>query len=113
MSDPSSFATGISVRRIWTTDHRRARLISYAVRGFTVGHDPDARTPRWVIERLRVGTLNGGVERTDDFRPDPDLLPGRRAELVDYVGSGFDRGHMAAAGNLTWSLQAMVESFYL
>ena len=81
--------------------------------GFAVGHDPDARTPRWVIERLRVGALNGGVERTDDFRPDPDLLPGRRAELVDYVGSGFDRGHMAAAGNLTWSLQAMVESFYL
>ena len=81
--------------------------------GFAVGHDPDARAPRWVIERLRVGTLDGGVERTDDFRADPDLKPGRRAELSDYVGSGYDRGHMAAAGNLTWSLQAMVESFYL
>lgn len=81
--------------------------------GFAVGHDPDTRTPRWVIERLRVGALYGGIERTDDFRPDPDLRPGRRAELSDYVGSGYDRGHMAAAGNLTWSLQAMVESFYL
>ena len=91
-----------------------SRQVDFLCRtGFAVGHDPDARTPRWVIERLRVGTLNGGIERTDDFRADPDLLQGRRAELQDYVGSGYDRGHMAAAGNLTWSLQAMVESFYL
>ncbi|MBM4192732.1 MAG: DNA/RNA non-specific endonuclease [Gammaproteobacteria bacterium] len=91
-----------------------SREIDFLCRtGFAIGHDPEARTPRWVIERLRVGTLNGGVERTDDFRADPDLRPGRRAELSDYAGSGYDRGHMAAAGNVTWSLQAMVESFYL
>jgi endonuclease G len=81
--------------------------------GFAVGHDPTTRTPAWVIERLGLASLNGGVERTDNFRADPDLSPGRRAELEDYVGSGFDRGHMAAAGNLTWSNQAMAESFYL
>jgi len=81
--------------------------------GFAIGHDPTTRTPAWVIERLGLASLNGGVERTDNFRADPDLSPGRRAELEDYAGSGFDRGHMAAAGNLTWSNQAMVESFYL
>ena len=81
--------------------------------GFAVGHNPEARTPAWVIERLGISSINGGVERTDNFRADPDLLVGRRAELEDYVGSGFDRGHMAPAGDLTWSLQAMTESFYL
>jgi len=81
--------------------------------GFAVGHDPRARTPVWVIERIGLSSLNGGVERTDNFRADPDLLPGRRSELDDYAGSGYDRGHMAPAGNLTWSNQAMVESFYL
>lgn len=81
--------------------------------GFAIGHDPRTRTPLWVIERIGLGSLNGGVERTDNFRADPDLLPGRRAELEDYSGSGYDRGHMAPAGNLTWSNQAMVESFYL
>ena len=81
--------------------------------GFAVGHDPEARTPAWVIERLGMSSINGGIERTDNFRADPDLLLGRRAELEDYVGSGFDRGHMAPAGDLTWSLQAMTESFYL
>ena len=81
--------------------------------GFAIGHDPQARTPSWVIERLGVSSLNGGIERTDNFRADPDLMVGRRAELEDYAGSGFDRGHMAPAGDLTWSLQAMSESFYL
>jgi endonuclease G len=81
--------------------------------GFAVGHNPEARTPAWVIERLGISSINGGIERTDNFRADPDLLLGRRAELEDYVGSGFDRGHMAPAGDLTWSLQAMTESFYL
>lgn len=81
--------------------------------GFALGHDPQARIPLWVIERLGLASLNGGVQRTDNFRADPDLVPGRRAELEDYAGSGYDRGHMAAAGNLTWSNQAMVESFYL
>lgn len=81
--------------------------------GFAVGHDPRARTPAWVIERLGLSSLNGVVSRTDNFRADPDLAPGRRAELDDYSGSGYDRGHMAAAGNLTWSNQAMTESFYL
>jgi endonuclease G len=81
--------------------------------GFAVGHNPEARTPAWVIERLGISSINGGIERTDNFRADPDLLVGRRAELDDYVGSGFDRGHMAPAGDLTWSLQAMTESFYL
>lgn len=80
---------------------------------FAIGHDADARTPAWVIERLTLGGSFGGVERTEDFKPDPDLLPGRRAELRDYVGSGFDRGHMAPAADMTFSNQAMSESFYL
>jgi len=81
--------------------------------GMAVGHNPSSRTPAWVIERLGISSLNGGVLRTDNFRADPDLAPGRRAELADYVGSGFDRGHMAPAADFTWSNQAMSESFYL
>ena len=32
---------------------------------------------------------------SNDFRPDPDLEIGRRAELKDYKRSNYDRGHMA------------------
>ncbi len=80
---------------------------------FAIGHSSKARIPLWVIERLSLSSLFGGVERSDNFRADPDLPMGQRAELSDYVGSGYDRGHMAPAGDMTWSNQAMTESFYL
>lgn len=36
-----------------------------------------------------------------------------RATNADYKGSGFDRGHLAAAGNHKWSQKAMEDTFYL
>jgi endonuclease G len=66
-----------------------------------------------VIERLTLGNFVGPAQRKDNFRADPDLAKGRRAELNDYSGSGLDRGHMAAAANMVFSQRAMDESFYL
>jgi len=57
--------------------------------------------------------LTGGkYERTDNFREDPLVNTGS-ATLNDYKGSGYDRGHLAPAGDMTWSYEAMSESFYL
>jgi endonuclease G len=53
------------------------------------------------------------MARTNNFQPDPDLDEGERAELSDYKGSGYDRGHMAPAGDMRWNPDAMSESFYL
>lgn len=36
-----------------------------------------------------------------------------RATSADYKGSGFDRGHLAAAANHKWSQKAMEDTFYL
>lgn len=57
--------------------------------------------------------LVGRVQRSNRFAPDPELPKGKRAELEDYRGSGYDRGHMAPAADMRWSAQAMEESFYL
>jgi endonuclease G len=78
-----------------------------------LAHDPDRKTPIWVAEHLISEKANGTFDRTNNFRPDPDLNKGERAELSDYKGSGFDRGHMAPAGNMKWDQQAMSESFFL
>jgi endonuclease G len=57
--------------------------------------------------------MEGTLPRSNDFRADPDLPPGERAELQDYRGSGYDRGHMAPAASMKWDARAMSESFLL
>lgn len=82
-------------------------------KGYLLAHSPERKTPIWAIEHLVGDKLNGSIARTDDFKPDPDLEKGKRAELADYEGSGYQRGHMAPAENMNWDEQAMHESFLL
>ena len=52
------------------------------------------------------------LKRKDNFKPDP-LLPQHTNLVADYVGSGYDRGHMMpAADNLCQTQQIQDESFY-
>ena len=81
--------------------------------GYLLAHDPERKTPIWVAEHLTYEKASATLARTNDFQTDPDLAEGGRAELSDYKGSGYDRGHMAPAGDMRWSEQAMSESFYL
>ena len=82
-------------------------------KGFFLSHDPVKKTPVWVVERLTRGKSKRAVKRSDDFKADSGLERGKRAELSDYKGSGYDRGHMAPAADMAWDRQAMSESFYL
>jgi endonuclease G, mitochondrial len=82
-------------------------------KGYLLSHDPARKTPVWVAEHLTREKAKRNVQRSDDFRPDSDLEPGKRAELSDYRGSGYDRGHMAPAADMSWDEKAMSESFYL
>jgi endonuclease G len=81
--------------------------------GFVVSYNPELRLANWVAWALTAEEAQGGVaERTDDFRPDPNLK-GASAQTGDYKNSGYDRGHLAPAGDMGWSEAAMRESFYL
>jgi endonuclease G len=52
------------------------------------------------------------LKRKDNFKPDP-LLAQHTDIAKDYVGSGYDRGHMMpAADNLCQTQQIQDESFY-
>jgi endonuclease G len=81
--------------------------------GYLLAHDDEFLTPIWVIERLTREKAQARLPRKDSFRPDPDLREGKRAELADYKGSGYDRGHMAPSADFGWSAVAMGESFLL
>lgn len=80
--------------------------------GYTLSYNSEYRIPNWVAYELQDSELYGDLDRAEKFSPDP-LVKGRQAYDSDYVGSGYDRGHMAPAGDMKWSTQAMEESFYL
>jgi len=81
--------------------------------GYLLAHDPEFKTPIWVAERLTKERAMGTHPRKDAFKADLELNPSERAELSDYKGSGYDRGHMAPAANVKWDKTAMEESFLL
>jgi endonuclease G len=65
----------------------------------------------WWATKAKVGCATP-LKRKDNFQPDP-MLPVETSISKDYVGSGFDRGHMCpAADNLCQTPQVQDECFY-
>ena len=81
--------------------------------GYAALHDNERKISLWVVERLTAEQVAATMDRTDNFRPDMDVPEGSRASLLDYRGSGYDRGHLAPAADMRWSPVAMSESFLL
>jgi endonuclease G len=79
---------------------------------YTLSYDEQHEQAEWVAYELTVSEVNGSYDRTDDFRKDPKVSTGS-ASLSDFKGSGYDRGHLAPAGDMSFSYTAMSESFYL
>ena len=80
--------------------------------GYTLSYNAKTRTPQWVAWELTKAETRGDAERNNEFLPDPQVI-GTQVETYDYSHSGYDRGHMAPAGDMKWSEEAMKESFYM
>jgi len=80
----------------------------YYILAYSEEHEQAA----WIAYELTEREVGGSYERTDDFREDPDIATGS-ATLEDYYRSGYDRGHLAPAGDMKFSEEAMSESFYM
>ncbi|KAL4708656.1 hypothetical protein ACJJTC_008182 [Scirpophaga incertulas] len=83
---------------------------------FVLSYDRRNRVPNWVFEHLTKAhiTRNDQVDRSKcDFMPDESVHPFFRSQNSDYKGSGFDRGHMAAAGNHRIAQKHVEQTFYL
>ncbi len=85
----------------------KEQIINY--KGMTVSFNPDLHIPNWVAWELTAEEALGTESRSDKFYYDPDIEG--CATPQDYTGSGYDRGHMAPAGDMKWDREAMEETF--
>ncbi|KAG5873963.1 hypothetical protein JTB14_030665 [Gonioctena quinquepunctata] len=83
---------------------------------YVMSYDRRNRVAHWVFEHLTVDNVraNDGVDRSKcEFKPDESIHEFFRSDNSDYKKSGYDRGHLAAAGNHKSHQKHVEETFYL
>lgn len=86
-----------------------SQIIEYT--GHTLSYNNSTRLPNWVAYELTAEEARGTNPRKDKFARDPQAY-GPQGDKEDYRNSGWDRGHMAPAGDMKWSTKAMDETYY-
>lgn len=84
--------------------------------GYILAYDRRTRSPYWVFEHLTTDSVayNPEVDRKlCEFVEDETIHEFFRSRNVDYKGSGYDRGHLAAAGNHKSNQKTCEDTFLL
>ncbi len=80
--------------------------------GYTLSWNTEARLPNWVAHTITPERLRSRVaKRASRFSKDVEVQ--NCPSEVDYTHSSYQRGHMAPAADLAWSIQAMADSFLM
>lgn len=80
-------------------------------RHYTIGYSYYFRQAKWALEIVDPDKTD--VQRADNFRPDFRIPERFRADLADYEGSGYDRGHLVASANQSETEIQNSETFLL
>lgn len=79
--------------------------------GFSLLYNEKYEQAKWVAYELTKVETYKVAERTNRFIIDLKVST-HTANNKDYKSSGYDKGHLAPAGDMSWSAQSMYESFY-
>ena len=78
---------------------------------YLVAYDAPVRIPAYVAYTLLPQNALGCFPRTNAFVADQSIQGG--ATPSDYAGTGYDKGHAAPDGDLSWSQIVEYESFLM
>jgi len=80
-------------------------------RHYVLGYSYYFRQAKWALEIVDPKMTD--LTRADNFRPDYRIPEAFRADLVDYEGSGYDRGHLVASADQNEMVLQNSETFLL
>jgi endonuclease G len=80
--------------------------------GYFVAYDAPVKIPVYVAYTLKPENALGCFPRTNAFVADRSLN-GTGARPDDYIGTGYDKGHAAPDGDLSYTQQVEYESFLM
>jgi len=80
-------------------------------RHYVLGYSYYFRQAKWALEIVDPEKID--IERANNFRPDYRIPEMFRTDLVDYDGSGYDRGHLVSSANQSESDIQNSETFLL
>jgi endonuclease G, mitochondrial len=94
----------------WAQTQRQATPICREA--YLVAYDTPVKIPAYVAYTLLPQNALGCFPRTNAFVADASLN-GTGATPADYAGTGYDKGHAAPDGDLSWTQQVEYESFLM
>ncbi len=89
-------------------------LTKLCFQGYVVAYSSKTRTPLWSAEyltRYRVESAKT-VKRVNNFHEEEQIPAAARSRLKDFVGSGYDRGHLSPSGDAQ-NAEMQAETFSL
>ncbi len=78
---------------------------------YTLSYSEEDEQAEWVAYKLTPASFSN-IKRDENFREDNSVTTGS-ATLADYKNSGYDRGHLAPAADMSINSTAMSESFFM
>lgn len=109
--EPPVMDTG-DVKLSWSVLPRLSSNLQFVVHhAFSLGYNEKYEQAAWVAYVLSEAETNARYERSNDFEEDPMVSTGSATDN-DYARSGYDRGHLAPAADMSFSELTMQESFY-